>query len=164
MKNTLRVLVAVLPDLSEPGGADILEDLRRLGDEFELGRCIVVEADMDALALIDKARELGADELVLFGPRSLRGRRSGVHLRHVEPRRVGATGPETLSLVRELWPNLTGSLRLEDYVAALQLLLGREFTVVECEPGGVGCRGVLEKWLREFCENGAGGSGQSADG
>ena len=146
--HTLRALVAVVPDLSEPGGTDILEDLMRLGDRVRLGSCLVAEADVDALALADMFAESCAEELVVFGPRHREGRLHGVYTRTVEPRRPGG---DIAGLVRELWPSLTGSLRLDDVVAALSLLLGRRFTVAECEPGGQGCRGVLEEWARRVC-------------
>ena len=146
---TSKVLVAVIPDLSEPGGSEILEEMLRLGDEFTIGNCVVVEADMDALALLDKARELGAERIILLGPRHREGRSRGVYLRTVEPRGAPSNPSQ---LVRELWGNLTGSLRLCDYEAALSILYDKPFTVAECEPAGVGCRGLVESWIRENCQ------------
>jgi hypothetical protein len=143
--------VAVIPDLSEPGGSEILEELMSLGDEFRVGSCVVVEADMDVLALLDKAREHGAERIVLFGPRHVEGRRRGVYERTVEPRE----NPEKMDpmrLVRELWGNLTGSLRLCDYEAAMRILYDKPFTVAECEPGGEGCRGLVREWIGRLCK------------
>ena len=148
MGSTLKVLVAVVPDLSEKGGSDILEEMLVRGDESRVGGCLVIEADMDALALVERFRESGASELILFGPRHVEGRRRGVYTRRVKA--VEPSMPPD-RLVRELWPNLTGSLRLDDYVAALRILLGRGFTVAECEPGSEGCKGLLAGWLEAYC-------------
>ena len=122
----------------------------RLGDEKRIGKCIVLEADMDALALLDELKRLSADTLVVLGPLHREGRRRGVYVSEVKPEK----GPENPSrLVKELWGNLTGSLRLEDYVAALRILYDRVFYVAECEPGEESrCSDVVEKWLREYCE------------
>jgi hypothetical protein len=122
----------------------------RLGDDFTVGRCRVVEADMDALALLDKLGDTGAEELVLLGPRHREGRRRGIYLRRVDPAEPSSLSPS--QLVRELWGNLTGSLRLCDYEAALRILYRKPFTVAECEPGGEGCQGLVGEWLASYCQ------------
>jgi len=120
-----------------------------MGDEKRLGNCIVMEADMDALALIDEARRRGADTLVILGPVHREGRRRGIYVSRVKPSKAEENPSR---LVKKLWGNLTGSLRLEDYVSALQILYDREFYVAECEPGEEErCSDVVEQWLRSYC-------------
>lgn len=122
----------------------------RIGDERHLGKCIVIEADMDALALIDEVKRRGADTLVVLGPLHREGRRRGIYVSKIEPSRA-TENPSRL--VKKLWGNLTGSLRLEDYVTALQILYDKEFYVAECEPGKEEkCSDVVEQWLRNYCE------------
>ncbi len=147
---TLRVLVAVVPDLTEKGGSDVLDDIMELGDEVTWNGCLIVEADMDALALVDTAKSRGIERIVVFGPRHVPGRRPGVYMAMVE---AGEQSLNPDQVVRTLWPNLTGSLRLSDYIDALKLLWGKPFEVAECEPGEKGtCKGALVTWIEEFCK------------
>ncbi|WP_317895232.1 hypothetical protein [Pyrofollis japonicus] len=143
-------LVAVVPDTMERGGESLLSMMLEKGDETRIGNCIVIEADMDALALIDEARRLGASEIVLLGPLHRDNRQRGIYLERVEPNKSAASSPN--KLVKELWGNLTGSLRLDDYVAAMRILYDKPFYVAECDPGDTDeCRDLVEQWLREYC-------------
>lgn len=130
---------------------DLLEMVLSLGgEEKRVGECLVFEATMNALALINELDRLGVETLIVLGPLHRKGRKPGVYVSRIEPSR----GPENpILLVKELWGNLTGSLRLEDYAAALRILYGKAFYVAECEPGEGegGCKSVVEQWLREQC-------------
>ena len=138
-------LVALVPNLLARGGRRLLEAARRL-DGRRAGSCVFLEADMDALALIDEAERLGAEELVLVGMDEEAGER--VTVETVEPRRVDPER-EAQRIVKDLWMNLTGSLGLGDYVEALRILYPRRFTVVRC--GGEACGEPLLGKLRELC-------------
>ena len=140
------VLVAVVPNLFAPGGGEAAELARSLEGKRE-GRCLYIEADMDALALIGEAEEAGAEELVLLGPGE------GPVLEKVEP--IDARGMDPGRVVKELWMNLTGSLGLEDYVAALRILYGRPFYVARCGSGR-SCQEVLRLVRERFCGAGEG--------
>ncbi len=120
----------------------------RLG-EREIGSCVVIECDMDALALLDEATRLGAGEIVLFAPLHREGRRRGLYERLVEP---ANDNPLPSRLAGELWANLTGSLKLVHYEAALRRLYSKPFRVVECEAGGGGCSGLLQQWIEARCK------------
>ncbi|KSW11629.1 hypothetical protein CF15_02020 [Pyrodictium occultum] len=109
---------------------------------------------MDALALIDEAERRGAGELFLLGASHVEGRGAGVYVARVEPRDARALTPQQLT--RELWMNLTGSLGLDDYAAALSLLWNRPFILVECDPGDAAdpeeeCRRLAREWVRREC-------------
>ncbi len=141
------LLVALVPNLLAPRGEELLELAGRL-EGRRLGRCVFIEADMDALALLDEAERLGAESIVLVGPGPWRG------LERVEP--TGGRGLDPQRLVRELWMNLTGSLGLDDYAAALRILSERPFYVVGC---GDSCRGAVARVLEGLCGADAGEAG-----
>ncbi len=124
-----QLLVAIIPNLLEPGGRVLLEEARRLEERGRLGRCVFIEADMDALALVDEARRLGAEGLLLVGASHSCPGPAGEPVR-VEP--LNAERMDPRGLVKELWMNLTGSLGLDDYVAALRILYGKGFWVLCC--------------------------------
>jgi len=138
-------LVALVPNLMARGGERLLEDARRL-DGRRTGSCVFLDADMDALALLDEAEKLGAEEIVLVGvDEEAEGR---VVVEEVEPRRVNPER-EAQRIVKNLWMNLTGSLGLGDYVEALRILYPRRFTVIRC--GGDACGEPLLEKLRALC-------------
>ncbi len=118
------------------------------GDSYTIGECRVIEADVDALALIDEARRHGAGELVLVGPRHREGRSPGLYERLVTP---GPRDRSVEELVLDITASLTGSLKLAHVEAALRALYDKPFRVVECEARGEDCRGLLEEWLRRTC-------------
>jgi hypothetical protein len=107
-------------------------------DGVRVGRCLVREADFDALTLLDEAVELGVSLVVVVTPCSGGG---GVVVEAFEPLRPRLGGRETVALVRELWMNLTGSLGAEEWAAALRVLSPRPFLVVRL--GDVGRLGEL---------------------
>jgi len=110
------------------------------------GSCVFIEADMDALALLDEAERLGAETIVLVGPGPWRG------VERVEP--VDGAGMDPFAVTKELWMNLTGSLGLDDYRAAMRLLSRRPFYVAGC---GGDCEAVIEEVRRRFCQGGGEG-------
>jgi hypothetical protein len=131
------VLLALVPNMAAGElGRQVLEKAAAL-DGARIGRCLAREADVDALALLDEAREHGAGLLVVVSPcRDA----SGIQVEAYEPlrRRTGLGGRDTVLLVRELWMNLTGSLGPDDWAAALRVLSPRPFMVVRVGPEGLG--------------------------
>ncbi len=132
-----------MPNLLAPGGRLVLEHARRL-EGRRLGRCVFLEADMDALALLDYLRDLGAEGLVLVGPCGSAG--EGVVVEEAVPAKVD----DPTMVTRELWMNLTGSLGLDDYVAALRILYPGRFLVIRCR--GESCGKQLLRRLGELCD------------
>lgn len=126
----------------------------RMMDGERRGHCLIVEADMDALALLDEAGKIGAGLLVVASPCSSV---EGVVAEAYEPlRRRGLDGRETVLLVRELWMNLTGSLGPEDWAAALRVLSPRPFLLLRVGHGGVE---KLDAVIERLCS-----TGEVADG
>jgi hypothetical protein len=122
-----------------------------MGDEIKVNNCLIIEADMDALALLDKLRDVGAEKLVLFGPLHREGRKPGVYERNVQPEKRSVNGKNASDIVKTLWPNLTGSLKLCHYEDALKILSNKPFKIAECEPGGKGCYDIFIRWLESAC-------------
>ncbi|RUM46662.1 MAG: hypothetical protein DSY37_04750 [Hyperthermus sp.] len=126
-------------------------------EEFDgvvTGSCIIVDADVDVLTIIDWARDYGVDEIFLVFPPCGRAEGKGVvFLGSYKP--VDAVGIDPGDLVRDIWMNLTGSLSLEDVVSAMRLLSPFPFKVFSCVPSRDGCRTVLEDWFKATCNAGS---------
>jgi len=120
-----------------------------------MGKCLIIDGSMDALSLIDEATSRNIDLVTILGAVHTEGRAPGIYTRMIEPRDARKMNP--LQLTRELWMNLTGSLGLDDYAAALSLLWNRAFILAECEPGdtddpeGV-CKRLAREWIQQECE------------
>lgn len=115
---------------------------------------MVVDGSMDALSLIDEAVSRGIDQIVVLGAAHAKGRAPGIYTHIIEPRDARSMDP--LQLTRELWMNLTGSLGLDDYAAALSLLWGRAFILAECDPGDMdnpeeACKKLAREWIQQEC-------------
>ncbi len=130
-------LLALAPNMAAGALGRRLMELAASMDGEILGRCLVREADVDALALLDEARELGVKHIYVVSPCS---RINGIEAEAYEPmggaERAAADGRATVLLVRELWMNLTGSLGPEDWAAALRVLSPRPFLVIRLGEGG----------------------------
>ncbi|WP_338250902.1 hypothetical protein [Pyrodictium abyssi] len=139
------------------GGSGLLElVLELIGREPEarIGRCIVIDGSMDALSLVDEASSRGVEDIVILGAIHTDGRGRGMYTRVVEPRDARAMSPQQLT--KELWMNLTGSLGLDDYAAALSLLWSRAFILAECDPGDSedpeeACKRLAREWIQREC-------------
>ena len=151
-------LIAVVPNPLMKGGSGLLELVLELigrRPEARIGRCIVIDGSMDALSLIDEASSKGIKDIVIFGAVHSEDRSRGVYTRIVKPRDATAMSPQQLT--KELWMNLTGSLGLDDYAAALSLLWSRAFILAECDPGDSedpeeACKKLAREWIRRECE------------
>lgn len=151
-------LVAVVPNPLVKGGSGLLELVLELigkKPEARIGRCIVIDGSMDALSLVDEASSRGTKDIVILGAVHVDGRGVGVYTRVVEPRDATTMNPQQLT--QELWMNLTGSLGLDDYAAALSLLWSRAFILAECDPGDSedpeeACKRLAREWIQRECE------------
>jgi len=140
------VLLALSPNMAAgEAGRRLLEEAARLDGRL-LGRCLVREADVDALALLDEARDCGIDRVVVVAPC---GSLEEAEAEAYEPMRAARSaamdGRGAVLLVRELWTNLTGSLGPEDWAAALRILSPRPFLVVRIGRRGAERLGGLVK-------------------
>jgi len=142
------VLLALAPNMAAGEAARRLIEKAAEMDGARIGRCLVREADVDALALLDEYRDCGARLLVVASP--CRGA-VDVEAEAYEPLRGAGDrldGKDTILLVRELWMNLTGSLGPDDWAAALRVLAPDPFLVLR-----LGQRGVerLEEIVAAIC-------------
>ncbi|MCE4628526.1 MAG: hypothetical protein F7C34_05215 [Desulfurococcales archaeon] len=152
------MLVALVGNVASREGLALIEAAERM-DRRRLGKCVVYDADVDALTLLDWAKDEGASTILVVFPSSGMAREPGVY--HVSDHApLPERSLETSELVRDIWMNLTGSLMPNDYVRALRVLSNIPFSVYECTPRNGDCIGVLEEWLGEVCLDKDSGNGK----
>ncbi|MCE4624948.1 MAG: hypothetical protein F7C35_03680 [Desulfurococcales archaeon] len=147
-----KVLVALVGNVASMEGFALIRAAEEM-DGWRLGRCVVYDADVDALTLLDWAKAEGVDSIwLVFPPCEPGGRGDSIRLLGTySPRPAGPA--DARELVRDIWMNLTGSLMREDYVRAMRALSRLPFSVYECVPRDGDCVSVLEEWLGEVCND-----------
>ena len=147
-----RIMVAIVGNIASKEGLALVKAGERL-DRQKFGRCVVYDADVNVLTLLDWAIDEGVSLILLiFPPFSGRVLREGVwHVADYKP--IEQNALDTRDLVKDIWMNLTGSLMPGDYVRAMRALSRLPFSVYECVPRDGGCVSVLREWLGEVCDD-----------
>ncbi len=143
--------MAVIGNLTSKAGFSLIKIAEEL-DERIIGNCIIRDADVDVITLLDWAKDHGVKAVhLVFPPCSSKSRKPGVILTesHEPSTTIGAIDPA--SIVKDLWMNLTGSLNKKDVVSALKVLSTIPFRVYECIPDNNGCDEVFISWIKETC-------------
>ncbi len=156
-KNTSRrsskILVAIVGNVTSKQGFSLIQAAEKL-DGKTIGRCIVVDADVDVLTILDWANEHGAQQVYLVFPPCKPQLQEKPGISYVEGH------PETKPLredpqilVKNIWMNLTGSLARKDVVSAMRTLSHLPFKVYECHPKDGDCIAPLQEWLGAVCRD-----------
>jgi len=145
------VLVGIVTSLDHDAGRELIDVAERL-DTKKLGKCIIIEANMNALALLDTAKKHNVEKILLIVGASRSDVQQGIQ--HYYSGKPGQSLVSLNEINRMLWANLTGSLDVDDYINALMILSDRPYDVYVCNKwgaSGVNCGEVTEEFIKEFC-------------
>ncbi|MEB3765308.1 MAG: hypothetical protein GSR77_03995 [Desulfurococcales archaeon] len=152
-ENSLEVLVAIIGNLTNEIGYSLIKTAEAL-DGKTIGKCIVRDADVDVLTLLDWAKEHKVKQIdLLFPVTKCHPKAKGVSLIAKYPiqEKTGSVDPN--DIVKDIWMNLTGSLQKSHVVSALKVLSHLPFNIYECCPGKGDCLRVVKDWLKERCSD-----------
>ncbi|MCE4609277.1 MAG: hypothetical protein F7C36_02710 [Desulfurococcales archaeon] len=152
-ENSLEVLVAIIGNLTNEIGYSLIKTAEALDDKT-IGKCIVKDADVDVLTLLDWAREHKVKQIDLVFPATkCHPTAKGVSLiaKYTIQEKTGAG--DSNDIVKDIWMNLTGSLQKSHVVSALKVLSYLPFNIYECCPGKGDCLGDVKDWLKERCSD-----------
>ncbi len=145
------VLVGIVTSLDHDAGWELIGVAERF-DGMKLGSCVIVEANMDALALLDTAKKNKARRIVLIAGLSREDMPQG--LQHYYTGKPGQERIPLSNINRLLWANLTGSLDVDDYINALRILSDKPYDIYVCNKvrgDGVNCAELAEKLIKKLC-------------
>lgn len=145
------VLVGIVTSLDHDAGRELIDVAEQL-DGKKLGNCVIIEANMDALALLDTAKKHNVEKILLIVGTSRSDVQQGIQ--HYYSGKPGQSLVSPNEINRMLWANLTGSLDVDDYINALMILSDRPYDVYVCNKwgtSGVNCGELAEAFIKEFC-------------
>ena len=143
--------MAVIGNLTSKAGFSLIKIAEEL-DERTIGECIIRDADVDVITLLDWAKDHGVEAIhLVFPPCSSKSGKPGVILTESHEPSTTIKAVDPARIVKDLWMNLTGSLNKKAVVSALKVLSQISFRVYECIPDNDGCDRVFMRWLKETC-------------
>lgn len=141
----------MIGNLTSRAGFSLIKIAEEL-DERTIGNCIIRDADVNVITLLDWAKDHGVESIhLVFPPCSSKNGKRGLILTESHEPSTNIEAVDPARIVKDLWMNLTGSLNKEDVVSALKILSQIPFKVYECIPEDDGCDRIFMKWLKETC-------------
>ncbi len=129
---------------------EILENL----EGKHIGSCIIVDGLKPAITIRDLVDEYNAKTITIVGCRH--GSEKELEIELLDMNSLSSNlGINSDTLVRALWPNLTGSTDPMLLADALRIIYDKPFymMLLSCN-GNEKCKSFVTKWLMEYCRGG----------